>query len=110
MYKESGDKYVSYFITILNNEKLEKHSIVVTSYVSLGLVLLKLFNVPNGFFFFSEAHLDFTLCYFDNPKSCVAYFQVYQRCRLLGATVEHRPPLFMKDPHYTFRQGIQLNF
>ena len=30
--------------------------------------------------------------------------------RLLGATVEHRPPLFMKDPHYTFRQGIQLNF
>lgn len=51
MYKESGDKYVSYFITILNNEKLEKHSIVVTSYVS-GLVLLKSsFNVPNGFFF-----------------------------------------------------------
>lgn len=59
MYKESGDKYVSYFITILNNEKLEKHSIVVTSYVSLGLVLLKLFNVPNGFFFFSEAHFGF---------------------------------------------------
>ena len=54
MYKESGDKYVSYFITILNNEKLEKHSIVVTSYVSLGLVLLKLFNVPNGFFFFQK--------------------------------------------------------
>ena len=52
MYKESGDKYVSYFITISNNEKLEKHSIVVTSYVSLGLVLLKLFNVPNGFVFF----------------------------------------------------------
>lgn len=54
MYKESGDTYVSYFITISNNEKLEKHSIVVTSYVSLGLVLLKLFSVPNGFvvFFF----------------------------------------------------------
>ena len=56
MYKESGDKYVSYFITISNNEKLEKHSIVVTSYVSLGLVLLKLFNVPNGcvVFFFKK--------------------------------------------------------
>jgi len=56
MYKESGDTYVSYFITISNNEKLEKHSIVVTSYVSLGLVLLKLFNVPNGFvvFFFKK--------------------------------------------------------
>lgn len=93
------------------NEKLEKHSIVVTSYVSLGLVLLKLFMVLMAlFFFFLEVHLDLTLYYFHNPKSCVAYFQVYQRCRLLGTTVERRPPLFMKDPHYTFRQGIQLNF
>ena len=57
MYKESGDKYVSYFITISNNEKLEKHSIVVTSYVSLGLVLLKLFNVPNGFVFFFKKYI-----------------------------------------------------
>lgn len=59
MYKESGDKYVSYFITISNNEKLEKHSIVVTSYVSLGLVLLKLFNVPNGFVFFLRSTFGF---------------------------------------------------
>lgn len=52
MYKESGHKYVSYFVTISNNEKLEKHSIVVTSYVSLGLVLLKLFMVLMALFFF----------------------------------------------------------
>ena len=46
---------MSYSITISNNEKVEKHSIVVTSNVSLDLVLLKLFNVNNSFGFFKSA-------------------------------------------------------
>lgn len=104
---------MSYSNAVSNNGKVEKHSVVVTSDVYLDLVLLKLFSVNHGFGFVGfcfKVHLDFTLCYFFNSKSCVAYFQVYQRCRSLGIILEHHPLLFMKDPRYTSRQEIQLNF
>lgn len=108
VWKGSGDKYMSYCITISNYEKVEKHPIVVTSDVYLNLVLLKLLMLIMAGFF--QVHLDFTHHCFLHSKSCVAYFQVYQRCRSLGTTLGCQPLLFMKDPHYTSRQGTQLNF
>lgn len=117
--KRSGDKYLSYCITISKNGKKRKnyrireswrHSIVVTSNVYLDLMLLELFNVNNGFGFFSQVHFYFTHDHFLNCKSCVACFQVYQRCRSLGTMSEPQPQLSRKDLPYTSRQGIQLNF
>ncbi|KAI2518146.1 vav guanine nucleotide exchange factor 3 [Homo sapiens] len=36
--------------------------------------------------------------------------EVYQRCRSLGTILEHHPQLCMKDPLYSSRPGIPLNF
>lgn len=106
--KGSGDKHVSYSLTTLGDEEVEKYSIWITSRYLPEAGRINHFNANSGLFF--KAHVASTHGCLFYCKQCVVCFQVCQRCRSLGTTLGPHPQLFTKDHHCISRQETLLNF